>query len=230
MSAPSFETSSTPSTARPSPTTPPARPSATLSISKLETRRPRVSPNAARTAISWRRPSARTRKRFATLAQPIRKMSPTAPSRIHSAGAMSPTTSSRRSRSTALKPGIGQDRRRRVAGEGRRQIAEELVELGLRRGEVDTRLQPPETVHAEHAEWRDRRVDLHLDPDLGLGSRIGEPFGHDADDFSRDAVDQHGAPDDGGVGAEAPLPESMTEDRDRRGARKLLLAPQRATE
>ena len=131
VSAPSFDTSLTPSTASPSPATPPATPSARLSIRGPHTSRPRVSPSAARTAISWRRPSARTRKRLATLAQPIRKMRPDGAEQ-----------DPQRRRDVAdhvvaqvahhrLEAGVGEHRRRRVTGERGREVAKQLIELGL---------------------------------------------------------------------------------------------------
>ncbi len=115
----------------------------------------RVSPSAARTAISWRRPSARTRKRLATLAQPIRKMRPDRAEQDPQRGRDVADHLVAQVAHHRFEAGVGQDRRRRITGERSRQVAEQLVELGLGGGAIDARTQPAEAVHAEHAERRD---------------------------------------------------------------------------
>ena len=60
--------------------------------------RPQAAPMAARIASSWRRPSARTSNRFATLVQAIAINSPTPPSSTHRVLPISPTRTSLRGR------------------------------------------------------------------------------------------------------------------------------------
>ena len=82
-----------PAAASPTPNTPAASPSARLSPSSPRARSPRLAPSAERSASSDCLPSARTRNRFATLAQAMSITKPTVPSRIHSIGPTSPIAS-----------------------------------------------------------------------------------------------------------------------------------------
>ena len=61
-----------------------------------------LAPSAARTASSWRRPSARTRSRLATLAQTMSMTSPRAPITIHNMRPLSPTTTSFKGRTIGI--------------------------------------------------------------------------------------------------------------------------------
>jgi len=66
-----------------------------LSAANCPKRSRRPAPMAVRIATSFCRLSARTRRRFATLAQAIRRTNETVPRRIQSAVRTSPTTTSR---------------------------------------------------------------------------------------------------------------------------------------
>ena len=72
--------------ARSSPVAPPARASSRASVVSWRTRRQREAPRLMRTAISRSRASARASRRWATLTQPMRSTSATAPMRTMRAG------------------------------------------------------------------------------------------------------------------------------------------------
>ena len=77
------------------PMPPPTRASRTLSASDILTSRRRLAPRAVRTDSSCWRVLARANMRFATFTQPIRRRSPTAPSKIQSAfGVVGPSAQS----------------------------------------------------------------------------------------------------------------------------------------
>ena len=80
--------------ARPSPTTPPRRPSVTLSSSSSRAIRADPAPSAARIASSCCRDSALTRSRFATFAHAMRRTSPIVAISTHKTVRTSPTRSS----------------------------------------------------------------------------------------------------------------------------------------
>ena len=71
--------------ARISPRTPPATATRMLSVNSWRIMSARRAPRAIQTAISRRRPVARTSRRLATLAQAIRSTTPTAPIKTQSA-------------------------------------------------------------------------------------------------------------------------------------------------
>ena len=75
--------------ARTAPARQPAKPSSELSVKSCRMIRHRPAPMAKRTAISFRRETARTKKRPATLAQAVRRTSPTAPQSANRAGRVS---------------------------------------------------------------------------------------------------------------------------------------------
>jgi hypothetical protein len=79
--------------ASPTPSVPPRRPSTTLSTRRPRTIRPRLAPSAARTDSSLCRTSARTRSRFATLAQAMSITRPMVAMTTHSTSDTLPTTS-----------------------------------------------------------------------------------------------------------------------------------------
>ena len=76
-----------------SPAAPPASASSRLSARSCRTRRPGLAPSAERIATSRSRPTARASRRLATLAQPTRSSSATAPTRTTRAGLTSRTRS-----------------------------------------------------------------------------------------------------------------------------------------
>jgi hypothetical protein len=80
--------------ARSSPRAQPRSESSTLSARSCRTRRPRPAPRAERTDISFCRPAARARSRFATLVQAISSTNAAAPSATRSCGRRSPNQAS----------------------------------------------------------------------------------------------------------------------------------------
>ena len=64
---------------------------------------------------------------------------------------------------------------------------------------------------------------MERNPGFGLVGDAAEPGGHDADDGPGAAIELHGASDDGGVGAEAPLPQTVAEDDDGVALRHFVL-------
>ena len=81
-----------PQVATRTPSAPPAKASARLSVTSWRMRRRRVAPKAERIATSRCREVARASKRFATLAQPISSTKATAPKRTSRAERKLPTT------------------------------------------------------------------------------------------------------------------------------------------
>jgi len=79
--------------ARPNPSKLLSKPRVRLSSHNSPAMRPQLAPRAARKANSWRRPSTRTRRRFATLAQAMSSTMPMEPMRTHKTLPASPTTS-----------------------------------------------------------------------------------------------------------------------------------------
>ena len=106
----------TPKRANTRPTPPAIRPSTALSERNATARRPRLAPIAERMAISRSRPSARTKKTFATLAQAIRRTNPTEPSSTQRVWATSPTSCSRRSMACAVNPACSRSGAARWSG------------------------------------------------------------------------------------------------------------------
>src|SRR5262245_21587082 len=76
-----------------------------------------------------------------------------------------------------------------------------------------------------------RRLQLqrHWDPKVESESdqRADKPRRRDADDRDLDLIERHTASDDGRVAPEAPLPETVADDGDRRGV-PLVIGPQPA--
>ena len=134
------EITSTPMRATARLATPPANASSTLSTSSWRTIRPRDAPIASRTAISRRRPAARTRNRFATFAHATSSTSPTALNKQEESAAVAVVDARRvervrrnppvprarpvfRKARVDARPDLSRDRRSAFGGHARRQAA-----------------------------------------------------------------------------------------------------------
>ncbi len=103
---------------------------------------------------------------------------------------------------------------------------------GSEAGDGDER--QPVAIAAQLAEVEPWGVDRGRQPDV-LGRRLQagrerEIRRHHAHHRGRGAAEAEGAPDGGGVGAEAPLPEGVRDDGGEAAARHLVLRPQRPSE
>ena len=112
-----------------------------------------------------------------------------------------------------------------VVGEGLLELREDGPQVRARLLEADARLQPAEREEEQAAsllvpvEVRlDDVVHRHRHPDgrAAAEESPGESPRRDADDRERRPVQRQRPPDDGGIAAQAALPEAMADDRDRR--------------
>ncbi len=192
---------------------PAAAPSAVstqLSVISCRSSRPRPAPTAVRTAISRRRASDRAISRLATLAQAMSRTNATAAISVSSAGRSAPNSSTSSGLTSTPRFSL-------VLRVGAFELPRDAVQLGLRARERHARLEPrqrPEPAIAAAGHRLRRRVDGERHPQLGDVGEALEPGRHDADDGvgARSSASRC-VPTMSGIGAEAPLPQPVAQDR-----------------
>ena len=102
--------------------------------------------------------------------------------------------------------------------------------LGLRLLESDSGPEPGHDAKEVRPFPQLRRGPLERQPQRGRVALVREAPRHHADDFVRAPVDGDRPSDDGRVAAEPPLPETVAEDDDRRGAVPFLAGDEPASE
>src|SRR5581483_6431399 len=111
-------------------------------------------------------------------------------------------------------------------------IADDAAQLLLRLFLRHAGLEPRDDVEPEKIAPRDLKGQrLERSPDVGTAG-LGEVKARrqHADNFVALGVDRNPLTDDVGVGAEAPLPEAVTEDDETRPARQVFAFAEEATE
>ncbi len=176
-----------PAAASARPTAPPISASVRLSESSSQVMRRQLAPSAAWMASSCCRPSARTRNRFATLAQAMSRTMPTVPSRTQSTWPTSPMTSAASGRTlgpiltssniSRLKPGGSRNRSTSVG------IIRADIGVGLFDG--DARLQPRDALVAEVADEHLGAVEAERHHQLRVLAEEAKAAGQHADDLVR---------------------------------------------
>ncbi len=211
-----------PSAASTTPRAPPSTPSTMLSVSSCCTTRPRPAPRAVRTANSRALALHRARVRFATFTQAMRSTKATAAMRRRSTGRTGPDDlllqGDERGTGSLVRLWI------RLG-----QSPADGVQVTLRLGERDARLQPRDAVDAQPRTPRQEEVVRPLpdgDVDLGdpgkVGRREGET-GDDTHDGVRAAIESQCAADGLAARPEPALPQPGA-DQHHRGSTDLILA------
>ena len=203
-----------------SPSAPAASPNNTVSDSSSRAMRPRLAPSAARIASSCWRPSARTRKRFATFA--------------HAMSSTTPTAAEQNPEDPPDVPGHVFAQWSNVRPQLEPFVAflekrDHPRDVGVRLRQRDAGLQPRHGLEVEHHEIA-RRSSCIGSTSVRIGAQEPEGRGQHADDLARLAIDLSGLSDDVLGAAEPALPVAVGQDHPQRAARRVvLLAEQAAT-
>ena len=123
--------------------------------------------------------------------------------------------------------------RAQIGSRVRREARSERGELSLRLAQRQARLETSDDRQAAIASLSRRRVgNGERDPDVDDPAEVEslKPLRRDPDDLDRMAIERDGGPDDGGIAAEAALPERRADDANRRRRRRHVSLDNRAPE